>query len=246
MSDNKFENITYDDFRTMSGNDSLTPHEKIGFPNSYRAGKSKAILQDICAKTTALTSFNKTIADIGCGCGDLTLTLIEHCKKRQHHLLLFDSNEVLSQLPDAPHITKIDGRFPQESKYDSHPKCDAVIAYSMLHYVYAETCVFTFLDYALNMLARGGSLLLGDIPNISMRNRFFSSQTGKDFHRQFTGKNEDPQTHHYIIEQGKIDDSVILSLLLRARTAGYHSYVMPQHSCLPMANRREDLLFTNP
>ena len=192
MSDNnRFRNITFEDFRAMSEDESLSRHEKIGFPDIYREGKSAAILADMSTKIAALNDFDKIIADIGCGCGDLASALITHCAEHRHQLLLFDSAEVLAQLPSPTHVVKINGRFPQESADKSNysfPAVDAVIAYSMLHYVFAESCIFSFLDEILSMLAPGGHLLLGDIPNISMRRRFFASATGKNFHRIFTVK----------------------------------------------------------
>jgi hypothetical protein len=39
---------------------------------------------------------------------------------------------------------------------------------------------------------------------------------------------------------------VTLALLARARDAGFHAWVMPQPPALPMANRREDLVFERP
>ena len=48
------------------------------------------------------------------------------------------------------------------------------------------------------------------------------------------------------IRRGEIDDTVICALLTRARASGFDAYVMPQAADLPMANRREDLLFSRP
>ena len=44
----------------------------------------------------------------------------------------------------------------------------------------------------------------------------------------------------------KIDDSILVSLLLRARGQGFDAYLLPQRPTLPMANRREDLLIVRP
>ena len=102
------------------------------------------------------------------------------------------------------------------------------------------------MDAALAMLAPGGRLLLGDIPNSSMRRRFLSSAAGAAFHRKYTGKDEDPQIAQFPAEQKTMDDSVIFGMLARARAAGFDAYVLPQSPNLPMANRREDLLFARP
>ena len=48
------------------------------------------------------------------------------------------------------------------------------------------------------------------------------------------------------IDQGKIDDSVLIGLVLRARAAGFDAYLVPQPETLPMANRREDLVIRKP
>jgi hypothetical protein len=123
---------------------------------------------------------------------------------------------------------------------------DAIICYSVLHYIFAESNLFDFLDQSLALLADGGQMLIGDIPNVSKRKRFFSSPAGIQFHQAFTGTAEIPKAEFNSIDQGKMDDSVLLSLLLRARNAGYDAYLLPQPADLPMANRREDLLLFKP
>ena len=120
------------------------------------------------------------------------------------------------------------------------------LVYSVLHYIFVEGNLFDFLDRSLSLLAPGGALLLGDIPNVSKRKRFFSSQAGIVHHQQFTGRNELPAVTYNQIEPGKIDDAVLLALLARCRSAGFDAYVLPQGPDLPMANRREDVLITRP
>lgn len=43
-----------------------------------------------------------------------------------------------------------------------------------------------------------------------------------------------------------MDDTVVLSILSRARAQGFHAWVVPQGEGLPMANRREDILIRKP
>jgi hypothetical protein len=115
-----------------------------------------------------------------------------------------------------------------------------------LHYIFAETNLFDFLDDSLALLAPGGEMLVGDIPNVSQRKRFFSSANGIRFHQDFTGTKEMPEVQFNTVEPGKIDDSVLIGLVLRARSAGFDAYLVPQPPQLPMANRREDLLVRKP
>ena len=115
-----------------------------------------------------------------------------------------------------------------------------------MHYVFAEGNVFSFIDKAIQLLAAGGELLIGDIPNTSQRKRFFDSETGIAFHRQFMGTDDKPEVVFNQLEPGEIDDAVLIGLMLRARASGCDAYVLPQRADLPMANRREDLLIRRP
>ena len=78
MSSNK--ELTFDDFKKMAADPNLSGSEKIGFPDSYRKGFSKVILEDIYTKLPIDKTQNKIIIDIGSGCDELTLELINVCE----------------------------------------------------------------------------------------------------------------------------------------------------------------------
>jgi SAM-dependent methyltransferase len=244
MSDlTRFASLTFADFRRMALDGSLPPNERIGFPDSYRAGKDQAIFDDIITKLPALRDTGKTVADIGCGCSTLPRLLIELCERRGNHLVLIDSEEMLSQLPDSPAAAKRAGSFPLDQGVDELTgNVDAVLVYSVLHYVFAEGNVWGFIDRALELLAPGGRLLVGDVPNISKRKRFFGSDAGRRFHREFMHTQDDPEVMFNVLEPGAIDDAVVLAIMSRARLAGFDAYVVPQDDELPMSNRREDII----
>jgi 2-polyprenyl-3-methyl-5-hydroxy-6-metoxy-1,4-benzoquinol methylase len=245
----RMASLRYEDFKTLASEEGLSPHERIGFPDAYRDGQEEAILADLRSKASNLGVPASTIVDIGCGCGVLAQRLIDYCSEMTHRLVIVDSAQVLARLPDPPHVCKVAGRFPQETSSALAELCgraDVVIAYSVLHYIVLDSNPFDFLDQALALLAPGGELLVGDVPNVSMRRRFFSSDAGKTFHRSFTGTDTDPDVVFNTLEPDKIDDSVVLGLVMRARSAGFDAYVMRQRQDLPMANRREDLLVRRP
>jgi hypothetical protein len=245
----RFQGLGYEDFRRLALDDTLSPHERIGFPDAYREGKDEAILTDIVGKLPALTERGRTVVDIGPGCGPLALRLIALCRDRGHRLVLIDSEEMLRRLPDAADVIKIPGLYPRDAArlFDEYrERVDAVLTYSVLQYVFAEGNIFDFLDRTLTLLAPGGRLLAGDIPNVSKRKRFFASDTGVQHHQAFTGRMERPPVVFNTMEAGQIDDAVIAALWLRCRNAGFDAYVMPQAPGLPMANRREDLLVCRP
>ncbi|UIN32937.1 class I SAM-dependent methyltransferase [Methylobacterium oryzae] len=237
--------LTFEGFRALAQNPHLTANERIGFPETYRNGFEEAILRDIAAKLPALLGTNATIVDIGPGCAGLPHRLIDLCRERNHRLFLVDSAEMLAQLPDVADVTvKIPGAFPaiRDSIRDTVGRADVVLCYSVFHYVYVEGNPFTFLDSIVELLADGGRALIGDIPNISKRRRFFASETGRRFHKAFTRTETEPDVQYNEPNPGKIDDAVLMGLIQRAQAAGADAYLMPQAPDLPMANRREDLL----
>lgn len=244
----RFARLGFEDFKRLASDPNLSAYEKIGFPDSYRAGKEQAIYADLLAKLPALSQSGATVLDIGPGCSDLPRMLIDNALAHGQSLHLVDSAEMLDLLPDGNGISKTAAFYPEcpELLQALAGRVDAIVVYSVLHYLFVDTNLWKFLDATLALLAPGGQLLVGDIPNVSMRKRFFDSATGRRFHREFTGLDEDPVVTHNTIEQGSIDDSVVVALLQRARAAGFHAYLLPQPPALPMHNRREDLLVVRP
>src|SRR5207249_697553 len=186
--------------------------------------------------------------DIGPGCSELPSMLIDLCERNAHQLILVDSEEMLSHLPQKSFVKKLVGYYPQcEDLFDEyHGKVDVILTYSVLHYVFAESNVWDFLDRSLELMSPGGEMLIGDVPNISKRRRFFSSERGGRFHQEFTGTEEIPQVAFNQVERHTIDDAVVMSLIARSRNAGFDAYLLPQRDDLPMANRREDILIKRP
>lgn len=241
---------SFDGFKSLAKRSDLSKFEKIGFPNEYREGFETAIRDDIASKLLLGSKLEQNILDIGSGCGELPGLISELAQKYGHKLTLLDSLEMHSNL--SPEIlaktTQINGRFPdcidnlsfQGSQYD------AIICYSVIQYAFRESSIFEFLDAMLLLLKPNGRILIGDLPNFSMRKRFLDSESGKLFHRNHFGDlNEEPVKWNSL-ERGRIDDAVLLALLARARSAGFHSYLVPQDTNLPLSNRREDILIVRP
>jgi hypothetical protein len=244
----RFASLTFDDFRKMAQDDSLSKYQKIGLPNSYREGKEGFIFQNILSNLGRLRENGKVVLDIGPGCSDLPRMIIDLCRERDHTLLLVDSAEMLAHLPNDGFIHKIPACFPQcESLFTNYSsKVDVILVYSLFHAVFVEGNVWDFLDRSLELLAEGGEMMIGDIPNISKRRRFFSSSNGVKFHQEFMNTQSLPEVHFNSLERHQVDDSVILAMVSRARNQGFDAYVLPQHPDLPMANRREDILIRRP
>lgn len=244
----RFSKLTFDQFRELAKQNNLSGYEKIGFPECYRKDKEAFIYQDLITKLTALTQGGSVILDVGSGCSELPHMLIKNAKAHNQQLITVDSEEMLAHLPDEPQLEKIAAYYPRcDALFEKYTKrVDAIIIYSVLHYIFVEGNIWEFLDKSLSLLAPGGQMLIGDIPNISKRKRFFASEAGVKFHQEFTGTNEVPRVEFNCIEENQLDDSVILSLVMRARSQGFDAYILPQPCSLPMANRREDILIVRP
>ena len=230
----------FDDFKNRAKDNKLTPSEKVGFPESYRKGKEPLILEDIIQKTNL--SANQRVLDIGCGCSDLTDLLKRYCEENEINLYLNDSHEMLSQLnfSNSKNIKLIPGKFPDI--LDNKPfekNFDVILIYSVIQYVFNDGNMYSFIHKCLSILNKGGVILIGDIPNISSRDRFIKSDEGKKF---LKSKQED--TNIKIIHQNheRIDDSIILSLIQRFRNFDCETYLLPQPNNLPFGNRREDII----
>lgn len=243
-----FDDLTFEKFRKLALADGLSRHEKVGFPNDYREGKEDEIFADMLRKMRSLDRKNLIAFEIGPGCSRLPIMLAELCATKQGSVHFVDSQEMLQLLPDASHIHKWPGRYPETPTLleTLAGKVDSIIAYSVIQYVFSEGNLWDFIDRCLMLLNDGGEIFLGDIPNITMRKRFFSGNEGIQMHKKFIGRNELPNVLFNQLETGRIDDSVVLAILARARAEGYHAWIMPQGFALPMANRREDILIRKP
>lgn len=244
----RFQNLTYDDFKRLAKDETLSSHEKVGFPDIYRKGKEELVWQDLLAKLPNLHKPEQTICDIGPGCSLLPRMIIDQAAKLDQKLVFCDSVEMLDALSPPDSVARVIGPFPEcWDAFEPHVgKIDVLICYSVLHYIFVDGNVWDFVDRCLELLAVGGQFLLGDIPNESKRRRFFSSPTGVAFHKGNFGDDSSPQVNWNEIEHTKLEDSVVFSILMRCRAAGFDAYVLPQPDSLPMAGRREDILIVRP
>ena len=244
----RFSDIAFSDFERLASDSSLSKYEKIGFPDSFREGFEEIIYKDIASKCTGISNSNKVVVDIGPGCSDLPVMIASECQKNRTDIYLIDSGEMLKHLPDGKYIHKVEAHFPNcpDLVRRLEGSVDSIICYSVFQYVIVEVPLLKFLDSCLAMLAPGGQLLIGDIPNVSKKKRFLASDSGVAFHRQYMNTEEKPQLVYNCIPHGEIDDSIVLAVLARARLAGFNAYIVPQPPSLPMSNRREDILIIRP
>ena len=243
----RFAGLTYERFRELAQDSSLSASERIGFPDAMREGYEDAIFANLRAIVPTLDKRGAKVLDVGIGSGGLAARIVRHCGEAGVTLYTVDSPEMLALIDGL--MVKIAGRFPDclSQITATNPQgFDAIIAYSVIQHVFIEANPYDFLDAALGLLRPGASFLLGDIPNLSMLKRFLASEAGVAYHKAYMKTDEPPRVDWNEIERGRLDDAAIIGLVSRARAAGFNAWLLPQPDTLPFHQRREDLLVQRP
>lgn len=235
--------LTFDDYRKLAKDKSLKPYQMAGFDPVYRESTEASIFPDLRAKLPRLEGRGGVVMDIGCGCTLPVQQLMAFCEANGHTLVVVDSEEVLENLPDRDFVHKMPHEFPRDAQFLQrwHQRVDVIICYSLLHMLFPFQNVYTFTDQLVSLLASGGQALVGDIANISKKRRYLSSPSGQAFHREWSGSDEVPEVD-WMAEYDGVDDSVLLHLMLRYRSMGMETYLLPQPDGLALNHTREDLL----
>ena len=246
-----YDGYNYQRFKELAQDNTISMYAKIGSPDSYREHCEDKIFEDILSKLPLLRERERElkVLDIGPGCTNLQKHISNFCFKHKHKLFLSDSQEMLDLIDDRENEVKIAGLFPDETFAKIKEKTggvDIIICYSVLHYIFVDSNVWYFLDCIMELLNDGGQILIGDIPNVSKRKRFFASNNGIKFHQKFMQTNELPKVEFNCIEKGKIDDSLLHSIVLKCQASGFDAYIVPQAKDLPFANRRDDIIIRKP
>jgi 2-polyprenyl-3-methyl-5-hydroxy-6-metoxy-1,4-benzoquinol methylase len=245
----RFAGLTYERFRELARDSSLSASERVGFPDAMREGYEDAILADLVAKLPALGRSGAKVLDIGIGCGALAGRIVRHCAETGLALYAVDSPEMLALIDSPSCLVKLPGRFPDclgAVTAANTAGYDAIIVYSVLQHVVLEASPDDFLDAALGLLRPQAHLLLGDIPNVSMLKRFLASEAGIAYHTKYMQTDKPPEIDWKALERGRLDDATITGLVSRARGAGFNAWLLPQPATLPFHQRREDLLIQRP
>ena len=109
-----------------------------------------------------------------------------------------------------------------------------------------------FIDKALSLVKKDGRVLIGDIANVSKKERFLNSARGKKFQEEWDSQRQDTTENDDLtdFQNGPppmiMDDAFVLKLLSYVRSKGFNAYLLDQAQSLPFGNTREDLLIVGP
>ncbi|MDO6524960.1 class I SAM-dependent methyltransferase [Motilimonas sp. 1_MG-2023] len=221
---------------------SLNNHTQIAGRYAIQRDAEKNIVKDVIDKVD-LKSTDKLL-EIGCGTGNLLIPmsfLVSHCVGIDHPNCL----NKFTQRTSVDNITLFGGDFFTLPNTDLG-MFDKIIIYSVLHCLPNEQSVIDFVDKALAILAPGGLMLIGDIPNQDTKQRFLNSKEGQAFSVDWAKKMADSTVSEVPFETGikstEFNDEKLFSLVRRIRNQGAQAYIMPQPSNLPFGYTREDVV----
>ena len=125
-------------------------------------------------------------------------------------------------------------------------KISDFMKYSPLKYIFNEKGFYKNLNLLFSKLNPGGQIIIGDIPNSSMRKRFFLSNNGLRFHKAHYPQEKIPKFLFADNNKSLMNDTHVFKILKTARSFGYHAWVVSQDSRMPFYNRREDIIIERP
>lgn len=161
-----------------------------------------------------------------------------------------DNCGAMERLKDRFTATNVDyivGSFPDMRPTRIYSK---ILIYSVLHCLSSLYQVKEFVFAALEFLAPGGRMLLGDLPNSDLKARFLNSESGRVFDAEWQASrrplgraaSEFQSRAAEIGCLGTFDDKFLVSLLCEIRSKGYSTYLIPQKPLMPFGNTREDII----
>jgi SAM-dependent methyltransferase len=208
---------------------------------SVQKSAERIILRDVLAKLDIRPEHS--LLDIGCNAGNLTIPLSFMVARTTG----LDHPECLRRMRERfpTGIELVSGNFLDVAL--SGP-FDRILCYDVLHYLRNPDEVYKFMDKAVGLLAQGGKALFGDIPNVSVKQRFLESAEGIDFSKKWQDqrKHASEEDQSFVFEPDpelvQFDDRLMLDIIRKYRRTGSQGYILPQAADLPFGHTREDIL----
>lgn len=210
----------------------------------FQRNEEKKILPEII-KNLNLNKKDKLI-DIGCGSGNITM----HISKKVNTVTAVDFPKILDALKarsikkNIRNINYIPGNF---LNLKIQKKFNKILAYSVIHYMRDINQLKVLIRKILKITLPSGKILLGEVPNISMKKRFLNSKIGKKIDQRFKVDVERlnkkyPNSMNLNNKFIRIGDKDLSSIIFYCNKLGADAYILPIENGLPFCNSRVNIL----
>jgi 2-polyprenyl-3-methyl-5-hydroxy-6-metoxy-1,4-benzoquinol methylase len=211
--------------------------------NIFQSESEAKIALDIKAKLGSGSELS--LLEIGCGPGSI---LLHSMMSDYQELYGLDADEIINVLIDRDLngvVNTISGDWLEIAHKKTH---DHILIYSVLHYMENRDQLFRFVDKALNHLASGGKLLLGDIPSIGQK-KFFEQQSDyPEINAAYQSQVQNADNYAPPVFNSSalltFSDKLILEIIERYSNNITRAYLLPQADDLPFNRTRVDILIT--
>ena len=210
----------------------------------FQKKEEKKIINEI----TKILELNKSdkIIDIGCGTGDVVIPLSRKVKS----ITAVDYPKIIDLLKkrsDKQRVQNMNFISSDMLKLKTKKKFNKVLAYSLIHYMKDKNQLKKFIKKLLDLTSSNGIILIGEIPNISMKKRFLKSKIGKEINKKFLHnlnklKQKYTSQFNYNEKFIQIYDKEIRFMINYCNQIGVDAYVLPIKKGLPFSYTRVNLL----
>lgn len=210
---------------------------------SFQKEAERRILFDLLVKLDLKVT--DSLLEIGCGPGNLLVPLSGFCASAAGIDNEAAIVRLMSRFAKDAEISCMPGNFLEMTVPAAH--FDKILIYSVLHCLSDWDEVVCFVERALSLLKPGGRMVLGDLPNVSKKNRFANTKCGQivsaNWAEQIKGGRGRPAEKMKVdTHLVTFDDASVLDLLAFIRSQGFESFLLPQPTELPFGCTREDIL----
>ncbi|OGG61465.1 hypothetical protein A3I46_00770 [Candidatus Kaiserbacteria bacterium RIFCSPLOWO2_02_FULL_54_13] len=187
------------------------------------------------------------LLEIGCGAGNLLIPLsffVHSVTGIDHPNLLA---QIKSRVPrDNDIMTLVPGEFPRVEVPGTFSR---VLIYSVIQYLRDEEAVLTFIRTAAALLRPGGKMLIGDIPNKDIKDRFLATERGKAFSAEWKERVEQEKKKNPHIHQPMpaaslvtVDDALVEKIVAMLEGTHLRATRVRQPETLSFGYTREDII----
>ena len=216
----------------------------------FQKNSAKHIPDDVIKKL--LLNKDDNLLDIGCGSGDIAMSISDKVKK----ITVCDHKNVLNRLKERN--LKSNFSYVPENflKADFKKfKYSKILIYAVLQALSTKDELFLFLAKVMDLVDAGGRVLIGDVPNYDKLNRFLATERGNSFSKEWDKLKKEENSKEVEVTKFFSDDNVssivfddqlIFEILKFFRENNFNSYLLEQKHNLPFGNSREDIIVNHP